>query len=207
MSTMNETLNNESLFIPSEDAKKTVSEPKYRPKVAGDYLGHMTDIVIKEVNWKDKSSGKNFKALVYNFKVLVADENKLMTYEDKGTTYDGSVYTGWSAVGDGVFRFLEPGDGDDFSSNASANDRYLRFCQALGMSIETTKREVNGKTVEVSVLPSLTEGDIKGCPVTAVVGRHKQDWVNDEGKTMPQWRVKFIKSWKDGKRNNDDIPF
>ena len=208
MSTMNETLQNESLFIPSEDTTTTTDRPKYIPKVAGEYLGHMTDVRITDTEWTDKKTGNNFKARIYNFKVLVADENKAMTYTTDRGSHDGTSYIGWKAVGDGVFRFLEPKDGDTFTSNSAGNDKYLRFCQSLGMSVETTKREVNGKSVEVSVLPSLETKDIEGLPVTAVVNRHKEDWVYSDGKSMPQWRVKFIKEWRDGKRlEKDGLPF
>ena len=41
MSTMTETMQDESFFIPSED---TTTETKYTPKVAGEYLGHITDL-------------------------------------------------------------------------------------------------------------------------------------------------------------------
>jgi MoxR-like ATPase len=78
------------------------------------------------------------------------------------------------------------------------------------LTIETTKREVNGKTLDVQVLPTLTEEDINGRPVIAVVGRDK-DWVNDDGETMPSYRVKFVKLWKDGKllapTTTNDLPF
>ena len=216
MSTMNDTLQEEALFYPSDDTT-TASKPKYRAKTAGDYLGHITDVRTTVTEWTDKKTGDNFSACIYNFKVHVAPENSRMTYtttrDGRQETHDGEAYVGWTAIADGVFRFLEPKkDGTDtFVSNASGNDRYLRFCQALGISVETTPREVNGKTVDVSVIPVLEAKDIAGRPVTAVVNRHKEDWVNDEGKSMPQWRVKFVKAWTDGKRlatgTTDDLPF
>ena len=203
MSTMTETLKEEALFIPSED-RTTTDNQKYTPKVAGDYLGHMTDTRTTVTEWTDKKTGNTFKARIYNFKVKVAPENHTQSYthtrDGQNHTHTGEAYVDWKVVGDGVFRFLEPGEGDTFTSNATGNDRYLRFCQALGVDIETTTREVNGKTVEVQLLPTLTTDDINGRPVTAVVNRHREDWINDEGKSMPQWRCKFIKTWRDGKR-------
>ena len=51
---------------------------------------------------------------------------------------------------------------------------------------------------------------IEGQPVVAVVGRGK-DWTNNEGKTVPSWRCKFVKRWESGKRlattTTDDLPF
>ena len=211
MSTMNETLQEEALFYPSEDSTTATDKPKYTPKTAGDYLGHMTAVRTAVTEWTDKKTGDKYSACIYNFKVHVAPENKTMMYKTTRNgqehTHDGEDYVGWTVIGDGVFRFLEPKEGDTFVSNAAGNDRYLRFCQALGMSVETATREVNGKSVEVSILPTLEDKDIIGLPVTAVVNRHKEDWVNPEGKSVPQWRVKFIKEWKDGRRLSDDLPF
>ena len=215
MSTMNETLNQEALFIPSDDATKTAPRTTYRAKTAGEYLGHITKVRTTVTEWTDKKTGDPYAACIYNFKVHVAPENKTMTYtttnrDGHQETYDGEDYVGWPIVANGVFRFLEPNkDGTDtFISNASGNDGYLRFCEAIGVSVETTPREVNGKTVDVSVIPILEAKDITGAPVTAVVGRHKDDWVNKEGKTVPQYRVKFVKALTDGKRLvTDDLPF
>ena len=212
---MNDTLEKEvALFIPSDDTT-TAHKPKYRAKTAGEYLGHITKVRTEVKEWEDEKTGDNYSACIYNFKVLVAPENSSMTYttthrDGHQETYNGEDYVDWPILANGVFRFLEPNkDGTDtFVSNASGNDSYLRFCQAIGVSIETTPREVNGKTVDVSVIPILEEKDITGIPVTAVVGRHKDDWVNKEGITVPHYRVKFIKAWTDGKRLVTDVlPF
>ena len=210
MSTMTETLHNEeALFIPTDDTTRT-----HVPKVEGDYLGHITETrtLVREFKTSD---GKNVKARIFNYKVEVAHENatREYTFTDRDGTHhktSGEPYVGWTVSARGIFRFLEPGEGDTFESNSENNVAYLRFCQALGMTIETTKREVNGKTLDVQVLPTLTEEDINGRPVVAVVGRDK-DWVNDDGETMPSYRVKFVKLWKEGKRlahtTTNDLPF
>ena len=52
MSTMTDTLKEEALFIPSEDRTST-DRQKYTPKVAGDYLGHMTDTRTTVTEWTD----------------------------------------------------------------------------------------------------------------------------------------------------------
>ena len=210
MSTITETLKHEeALFIPSDDTTRT-----HTPKVEGDYLGHITDTktLVREFKTND---GRNVKARIFNYKVEVAHENATREYtftDHNGTqhTTSGEPYVGWTVSARGVFRFLEPGEGDTFESNSENNVAYLRFCQALGMTIETTQREVNGKTIDVQVLPTLTEHDINGRPVIAVVGRDK-DWVNDEGETMPSFRAKFVKLWKEGKAlattTKHDLPF
>ena len=209
MSTMTETLHEEALFIPTDDTTRT-----HTPKVEGDYLGHITDTTTLVREFKT-SDGRNVKARIFNYKVEVAHENATREYtftDHNGTqhTTSGEPYVGWTVSARGIFRFLEPKEGDTFESNSENNVAYLRFCQALGLTIETTKREVGGKTIDVQVLPTLTEEDINGRPVIAVVGRDK-DWVNDDGETMPSYKAKFVKLWKDGKRLADtttnDLPF
>ena len=210
MSTMTETLHNEeALFIPSDDTTRT-----HVPKIEGDYLGHITDsrTIVREFKTNE---GRNVKARIYNFKVEVAQENstRQYTYTDRnGTEHhtSGEPFVGWIVGARGVFRFLEPQEGDTFESNSENNVAYLRFCQALGLTIETAKREIGGKLIDVQILPTLEETDLNGRPVVAVVGRDK-DWVNDEGETMPSFKVKFVKLWKDGKRlaatTTNDLPF
>ena len=211
MSTMTETMQDESFFIPSEDS---ATETKYTPKVAGEYLGHITNLIESEREFTDRD-GRNLKAKIFNFKIRVASENTTMTYtyQDKHGNqrkHDGTSYIDWEIVADGVFRFLEPREGDTFESNASQNQRYSRFCEALGVETKQEERTVNGRTVKVHILPSITTEQIAGTPVVAVVGRGK-DWVNNEGKTVPSWRAKFVKRWESGKRlstvTSGDLPF
>ena len=209
MSTMTETLHEEALFIPTDDTTRT-----HTPKVEGDYLGHITDTrtLVREFKTSD---GRNVKARIFNYKVQVAHENATREYtftDHNGTehTTSGEPYVGWTVNARGIFRFLEPVDGDTFESNSENNVAYLRFCQALGLTIDTTQREVNGKTIDVQVLPTLEETAINGRPVVAVVGSDK-DWINDDGETMPSFKVKFVKHWKDGKllapTTHNDLPF
>tara|TARA_Y100000310_G_C20284411_1_gene624148 strand:- start:19 stop:648 length:630 start_codon:yes stop_codon:yes gene_type:complete len=209
---MTDTLKHEeALFIPSEDT--TTDRETYVPKVAGEYLGHITDTrtITREFTKEDRT----FKARIFNFKVHVAPDNEAHTYtltDSDGSTRQitGEHYIGWTVVADGVFRFLEPTEKDSFESNAEGNKRYLRFCQSIGMEIHTEERTVNGKTVNVQLLPDITETELNGTPVIAVVGRGK-DWVNDKGETVPSYRCKFTKLWESGKRlaatTTNDLPF
>ena len=206
MSTMTETLHNEeALFIPTDDTTRT-----HVPKVEGDYLGHITGTktIVREFKTND---GRNVKARIFNFKVEVAHENATREYTFTDRNGDehhtsGEPFVGWTVNARGVFRFHEPKEGDTFESNSENNVAYLRFCQALGLTIETAQREINGKTLDVQILPTLTEDDVNGKPVIAVVGRDK-DWINDDGETMPSFRVKYVKLWKEGKLLHNDLPF
>ena len=202
---MTDTLKNEeALFIPSEE-----TEEEYVPKVAGDYLGHITD--ARTVTREFVTKGRTFKARIFNFKVNVAPENAHNTYIMlDGKEVTGEHYVDWTVVADGVFRFLEPTGDDKFESNAEGNKRYLRFCQSIGMEIPTEERTIGGKTVKVQVLPDVKETDLNGTHVSAVVGRG-QDWVTDTGETRPSWRAKYTKVWESGKKlattTTNDLPF
>tara|TARA_R100000808_G_C2142869_1_gene150657 strand:- start:202 stop:846 length:645 start_codon:yes stop_codon:yes gene_type:complete len=214
MSTITDTLNDETLFIPGDDT--ATDKPKFIPKAEGEYLGHIVSARTTTREWTDKTSGQNFKACIYNFKVRVAPENKekSFTYSRNGVkhTTDGEPYVGWEVVSKGIFRFLEPDTtkGDTFVSNATANDRYMRFCQALKIDATTSEREVDGKTVNVQVMPTLTEKDIEGLPVTAIVGREKEDWMDSEGNMRPDYKIRWVQVWENGTKlttGNDDLPF
>tara|TARA_Y100000034_G_scaffold107493_1_gene137076 strand:+ start:497 stop:1123 length:627 start_codon:yes stop_codon:yes gene_type:complete len=208
---MTETLKHEeALFIPSENG--TAERDEYIPKVAGEYLGHITD--ARSLTREFTKDNRTFKARIFNFKVHVAPENRTQAYtitSKEGTTKQitGEHYVGWDIVSDGIFRFLEPTDTDKFESNAEGNKRYLMFCQSIGMEIQTEDRTINGKTVRVQLLPDVKETDLNGTPVTAVVGRGK-DWINEKGETVPSYRCKFTKLWTDGKQletTTHDLPF
>ena len=211
MSTMTETLKHEeALFIPSGD---TESRDEYIPMVEGEYLGHITE--TRTLTREFTKDDRPMKARIFNFKVTIAPENSHNNYtiHKSGSTpkeVTGVHYVDKTVVADGVFRFLEPTDGDEFESNSEGNKKYLMFCQSLGMEIPTEERTMNGKTVTVQLLPDVKETDLDGTPVTAVVGRG-QDWTDDKGKTHPSWKVKFTKLWADGKKlattTTDDLPF
>tara|TARA_Y100000310_G_scaffold33892_1_gene32009 strand:- start:2462 stop:3082 length:621 start_codon:yes stop_codon:yes gene_type:complete len=206
---MTETLRkDEALFIPSD-----TDTEEYIPKVAGEYLGHITEASTLTREFKNRDGELN-KALIFNFKVLVAHENTRNTYQyiHSGETHttNGAPYVGAIFQADGVFRFLEPTGGDHFVSNSEGNKRYMRFCETVGVTIDTEERTVNGRTIKVKVLPELKTSDIEGTPVIASVDRGN-DWVNSDGETRPSWKVKYVKTWSDGKRlaltTTNDLPF
>lgn len=210
MSTMTETLNDEALFIPSDKSSTSTNGTDYTPKVAGEYLGHIVD--ASTITREFTREGRLHKARIFNYKVRVAPENESKHYvlesnDGSSKNINGKHYVGEILIADGIFRFLEPTSQDSFESNAEGNKKYLMFCQSLGMEISTEERTVNGKTVQVQILPDLKEEHLNGAPVIAVVGRGK-DWINDEGKTRKSWRCKFTKRWAEGKRlQTDDLPF
>tara|TARA_R100000656_G_scaffold79701_1_gene58557 strand:+ start:58 stop:693 length:636 start_codon:yes stop_codon:yes gene_type:complete len=211
MSTMTETLRHEeALFIPSED---TETRDDYVPMVEGEYVGHITE--TRTLTREFTKENRPMKARIFNFKVTIAPENTHRNYtihkkDGSHREVTGEHYVDKTVMADGVFRFLEPVEGDKFESNAEGNKRYLMFCKSLGIEIHTEERTINGKTVTVQLLPDVKETDLDGTPVTAVVGRG-QDWTDENGHTRPSWRVKFTKLWEDGKRlaktTTNDLPF
>ena len=211
MSTMTETLKHEeALFIPSEDGE---TRDDYVPMVEGEYHGHITE--TRTLTREFTKEKRPMKARIFNFKVTIAPENNNNSYMVHKTGHDprtvtGEHYVGKTVVADGVFRFLEPTDGDEFESNSGGNKIYLMFCQSIGLNVPTEERTINGKTVKVQLLPDVKEDDLDGTPVVAVVGRG-QDWTDDNGKNRPSWRVKFTKRWEDGKKlattTTNDLPF
>ena len=211
MSTMTETLEKtEALFIPVDGDSSETTRNGYIPMAEGDHLGHI--IEARAITREFTKNKRTVKASIFNFKVKIADENRHNKYHVKGEEIHGEHYIGKEIIADGVFRYLEPTTGDTFESNSAENKKYLMFCQSIGMEIPMEKRTINGKTVEVQLLPDITIDNLNGPPVVAVVGRG-QDWTHDDGSSRPSYKVKFTKLWQDGKRitvttkGDDDLPF
>jgi len=201
----NEVLNKkESFFIPSKDSNKSFTAPNVR----GEFYGHLKNATQKEVMFE--KDGEKYKAVVYNYDFEIAKENEKQSYaytsykDGSKQKAEGRAYIGRIYKGSGVFRFLEPEEKDDFVSNATGNQNYLRFCETLGVSIPVKEVEMNGEKVEVQALPSLDTGELNGKPAIAVIDKGKKyTW---EGKERTPYVVKFVKKWEDGE-TSDDIPF
>ena len=82
------------------------------------------------------------------------------------------------------------------------------FCQSIGVEVKKEKREIDGKNIYVEVMPRLSEEDINGKPVVAVVGRGKA-YTNKQGKEVTPWQCKFVKAWDEGEIRDfkEEIPF
>ena len=192
----------EILFIPDNDKKKQQNGDWKRPLTEGEYLGHIKDVSTREVSFK------GYKATVYNYFVEVAKENEIMKYTFRDEEYSGSEYSGRNLKGLGVFKFLTPKEGDDFEANPSGNDKYLLFCKSIGAAIKKEERDIGGEKVTVEIMPSLSEEDINGRPIIAVVDKGKP-YTNKNGKEIKPWQAKFVKAWDDGevKDFTEEIPF
>ena len=221
MSTTEEVLNEVSTFF--EDTTKTTNtngEFKRTGLVEGEYLGHIVNarsIVRPVKDWETKEEGK-YQARIYNFDVIVADENRGMTYQYEDITgkhieVSGEQFVDKKLMAKGVFKFLDPQEGDTFVGNPTENHKYSLFCETLGVHPEEETRTIDGKETTVKLLPLLTEEQMLGRPVTAILKKVKDKWVNNKGETMHySWRVSFVKPWTQGsvktmEVNKDDLPF
>ena len=196
----------ESFFVPSGSAKTT----SVAPNVRGEFYGHLQESQMKEVSWT--KNGETFKAIVYNYSFVVDGANKSQSYtyasykDSSEQVASGEDYIGRVYRANGVFRFLEPAEGDDFQSNSEGNKSYFRFCETLGVDIEKKVVSIDGEDVEVKALPSLDTSDINGRPAIAVVDKGKP-YTTKDGKERTPFIVKFIKTWEDGQVKDANIPF
>ena len=82
------------------------------------------------------------------------------------------------------------------------------FCKSIGAEVKREEREIDGKKVNVEIMPNLSESDVEGKPVIAVVGRGKP-YTNKQGKEVKPWQAKFVKPWDEGEIRDfsEEIPF
>jgi len=195
-----------SYFIPGKKEKK-----EFKPYAKGEYFGHIIECDSRVV---DVKKGEH-KARLYTFVFQAAQENETKTFEfkniegkmeeTKGDCYVGAKFRGK------LWRFLEPGKDDTFTSNSEGNTGYMRFCQTIGVKCPVEKREINGEEIEVQLLPNLSASDMLGKPAIAVVDLGRP-FVNKDGETKQYWDAKFLKKWEEGKQKavsgaDDAIPF
>ena len=143
--------------------------------------------------------------MVFNYKFTVDKQNEKQSYEggQKGADYIGRTYNA-----NGIFRFIEPSEDDDFDSNQGGNKGYFMFCSTLGIECPTKKVTIEGKEVEVNELPHLSCDDINGRAVIAFIDKGKPYNDKKTGEKRVPHVVKFVKEWEGGKnKDTDDIPF
>ena len=218
MSTTQEALEVSTFF---EDTTQTHTNNTTRQGlIEGDYLGHITNarsIVRPVKDWQTQEEGK-YQARIYNFDVIVALENKTMKYQYEDITgkhveITGEQFADRKLIAKGVFKFLDPQEDDNFESNPTGNRGYSMFCETLGVPATEETRSVDGKQTTVKLLPLLTTEHMVGKPVTAVLKKVKDSWVNKKtGEKMDwSWRVSYVKPWTTGTVkemtvNEDDLP-
>jgi hypothetical protein len=199
----------EDIFGENTTVERT-PKPQWIPLSDGEYFGHIVEVDTREVN----THKNTHRAKVYNCIFQVADENSTNNYEypwgNTRYTTTGAEYVGKKIRARGVFRYLEPKDGDTFEAFQEGNATYKYFCDALSIPMINIEKKVGGEDVVVKALPTITNDDIIGKPVIAVVGDGKP-YTNKNGKEVTPKEVKFVKYWKDGVQKegglDEDIPF
>ena len=211
MSTMQEAVHEVSTFF--EDVTKSVNGTATRTGlVEGEYLGHIANVrsIIRPVR-------KKYQARIYNFDVIVADENRGLTYQYEDITgkhieISGEQFIDKKLIAKGVFKFLDPQEGDTFEGCPTENHKYFRLCETLGVPLTEETHTIDGRETIVRTLPLLTEEHLLGKPVTAVLKKVNDEWTNNKGEKMHySWRVSYVKPWTAGtvrvmEVNMDDLP-
>tara|TARA_Y100000401_G_scaffold55907_1_gene44274 strand:+ start:18255 stop:18860 length:606 start_codon:yes stop_codon:yes gene_type:complete len=201
MADINEVINtNDTVqyYNPNESTRK-----KIIPKQL--YYSYIKEVSIKEVPVKGK-----YRAKVYNLTLELADENRKITFHDNGQEIKGEVYIGREVRTSGVFLFLNPSEGDDWEGNSGANERYLKFCENVGIDCPEVEIEVDGEKHNVKKFPVLEASDLIGKPVQAYIV--EEQWTDKQGKSRTsvkavgfnRWDAPLNTSLKD---SHDDIPF
>jgi hypothetical protein len=195
-----------TFYDPSQDTP-SVAMPE------GSYPANVIEVKTATRDVKGK-----YRALIYNVRVRIAQPSdahstfQAVDYDGNECEINGGNFAGREMRSNGIFKFLHPTDNDEFEPNAGGNKGYSNFCICVGKEPITKEIEMNGEMVTVKELPDLSEDDIMGKPVMAVVGRGKP-WKSDrDGKVRTSLEVKWFRTWADGESVDvsaaeDDLPF
>ena len=168
------------------------------------YPSHITECKVAEVSVR-----KKYKAKVFNFFVEIADAVKDLTFKDvSGKEVKGDSFAGRKVKGGGVFFFLNPSDGDDFESNPGGNDKYLHFCESLGIECPEVEVDIDGEKRMVKTLPELQVDDLIGKPLMSYID--VAPWKDKEGNQKFSMNVKNFDKWTEGDSRDmamEDLPF
>ena len=197
-----------SYYIQGENATSN-EKPKFIPAVPGTYLGHVVEM---RSDVYDVLKGQH-KARIYNFYIELASENEGKKVTVNNKKVDCKEFVGRKFRSDGVFRYLEPGAKDTFTSRADGNKGYLKFCEALNIECKESEKELsNGEKVKIKQLPTITEEDVLGKPVEIVL-TYGKPYKNNKGYEVTPLVVKYFNKWDNGPQKEiskvdlNEIPF
>ena len=171
----------------------------FTPYAKGEYFGHIIEVDSKVLDVK----GGQYKARLYTYTVQVSSKNKDKDFyyegiDGKPVATKGDVYVNCKFKGK-LWRFLEPTKDDTFESNASGNTGYLKFCETIGVDCPTEIKKIDGKDVEVQLLPNLTSDIMLGQPIVAFVDKGRP-YTDKNGNERVFWDCMFCKKWEGGKK-------
>ena len=168
--------------------------------------------IIKCVTIVKPIKGK-YKARIFNYRVKVHQSVATRHYQVEDIDgamkdVDASGYIGREIRSSGVFFFLTPEAGDDFEANPGGNDKYLRFCESIGIDCPEIEVEIDGEKRMVKTLPELEPSDIIGKPLMSYIDL--SPWKDKEGNQRSSMNVKNFDKWSDGSTRDiglEDLPF
>ena len=151
---------------------------------------------------------------IYNFRIKVHESvaGKSYQVEDIDGTkkqVDGNNYIGREIRSVGIFFFLTPEPGDNFTAHPGGNRKYMDTVLALGVDCPEIEVDVGGEKKMVKSLPHLDTSDFLGIPVLATVGLGKP-WKGTDGVDRQSFEVKSIDEWKQGVKLDvelEELPF
>ena len=168
------------------------------------YPSHITECKVAEVSVR-----KKYKAKVFNFFVEIADAVKDLTFKNgDDKEISGESFAGRRVKGGGVFFFLNPTDTDTFEANPGGNDKYLHFCESLGIECPEIEVDIDGEKRMVKTLPELEASDVIGKPLMSYID--SAPWKDKEGNSRSSMNVKNFDKWSDGDTRDialEDLPF
>lgn len=184
-------------YDPKEDSPRVSIIPKQL------YPMHITKVDIREVSVKGK-----YKAKVYNLVGTIAKECAEFNYDSPTGQINGSSFVGRELRVNGIFMFLNPSPGDDFEANNGANEKYLRFCENIGIPCKEVSIDIEGESRSVKQFPLLEKSDIMGKPISGYVDT--EQYTDKSGQRKTSYKVKNFDKWADGKAIDvelADLPF
>ena len=177
----------------------------------GVYPAHIVDMNVKTaVPIKSRNEqGKQHLADIYEFSYAIAEEASSETYKTaEGEDVSGAEFVGKTIKGKGVFKFKSISQADaakGFIPNPGGNKGFKIFLDAIDWKFDTKEIEDQRGKRTVTILPDLMVDDVKGHPVFVTVAH--REWEGREGKTMVSVEVAATQLWKDGTKQEDEIPF
>ncbi len=174
------------------------------PMPEGEYPANI--IKVETVTRKIKGM---YKALIYNLTFKLSDVNtteyEVVDYDGRNQKVNNTVFAGREIKGMGVFKFLQPNGSDDFEANPGGNKAYANFCKVMGKEPKIAEIEVEGKKVKVRELPDISEDDILGMSVTAIIRKGRPWTSNKDGVTRTPLEVKWMKFWDGPKLTTSEL--
>jgi hypothetical protein len=190
----------ENVFNNYYDASEKRSN---KPVPTGWFASHISKMTVK----RDVVIKNKWMANIYNFYIEISDEAKHREYDieqEDGTVQvgSGSEFVGRTVRSNGIFNFIAKGD---YPVNSGGNDKYLEFCEVIGVECPDMELEVNGEKRTVKVLPEIDESDVLGKAVNVFIDTGKP-YTNNDGIEVTPRIVRTFSEWANGETKDIEAP-